>query len=73
MLHSLLYAFFAPLGLATVVDKGGEVPAAVAPVDPDTALATCVVLLSVMFVGRTVNYFNNVQQKPGTQLEPSFF
>ncbi|KAI0261066.1 hypothetical protein BC834DRAFT_845814 [Gloeopeniophorella convolvens] len=50
-LHALLFAFFAPLGLAAA--EGGKV----APVDAATARAACAVLLCGLYAARAVRTF----------------
>ncbi|KAI0318437.1 hypothetical protein OF83DRAFT_1116125 [Amylostereum chailletii] len=51
-LHALLFSFFQPIGLASITGEG-----ALEAVDPQTARAACVALLSACFVTRTVKKF----------------
>lgn len=62
-LHSLLFSFFSPLGLAFLsfkskgLNETGPNIGELQPVDSDTARAACVVVLCVLFVGRTLKNF----------------
>ena len=68
-LHTLLFSFFSPLGLAQLsyptTTLGAE--GVVVPLDANDARAVCVVVLSVLFSLRAVRAFGSETAKP----EPS--